>query len=315
MKIGKLGTNQLTDTERRLVNQQEMIQTIDALCSYVVRSLKKTRKRVKNGERDHIMNLATERGDYILDYAHRLKTHILMNAIPLRQQPDTNMTALDDLHRAEAAARKAILCNQYGEDVPVWILNDLLAAIDAQADDTLADTQRAIIEAAERRGYERGLKEAQAEAVQGAWTDPGVMTDREVLTDFVRVCRENKPVGQWPGERVCVAIERTMAREAPFQFISEADRSPEREPSNKNSDRPFSGPRKPAQPASVAVPADVARDAARYRWLRNDSGNAFDDPVIQGKYIGSPRADWLTGKHADEAIDLAMLAAAKGGGA
>ena len=68
--------NQLTDTERQLVNRQEMIQTIDALCSYVVRSLKKTRKRIKEGEQDHIMNLATERGDYILDYAHRLKTII-----------------------------------------------------------------------------------------------------------------------------------------------------------------------------------------------------------------------------------------------
>jgi hypothetical protein len=39
----------------------------------------------------------------------------------------------------------------------------------AQPDETLADTQRAIIEAAERRGYERGLKEAQQQPVaQGA---------------------------------------------------------------------------------------------------------------------------------------------------
>lgn len=70
-----------------------------------------------------------------------------------------------------------------------------------------------------------------------------------------------------------------------------------------------------AAPPAAAVSEDVARDAARYRFLRNDSGNAFDDPVIQGKYIGSPKADWLTGEHADEAIDRAMLAAAerKGG--
>lgn len=65
-------------------------------------------------------------------------------------------------------------------------------------------------------------------------------------------------------------------------------------------------------PPAAAVNVDLARDAARYRWLRNDSGNAFDDPVIQGKYIGSPKADWLTGEHADEAIDRAMLAAPKG---
>lgn len=63
-----------------------MIQTIDALCSYVVRSLKKTRKRIKDGEQNHMMNLATERGDYVLDYAHRLKTQISMNAIPLRAE-------------------------------------------------------------------------------------------------------------------------------------------------------------------------------------------------------------------------------------
>lgn len=58
------------------------------------------------------------------------------------------------------------------------------------------------------------------------------------------------------------------------------------------------------QPAAAAVPEGVARDAARYRWLRNDSGNAFRVPVIHGAHFDSPeRADWLTGEHADAAID------------
>ena len=62
------------------------------------------------------------------------------------------------------------------------------------------------------------------------------------------------------------------------------------------------------KPAPVAE--DVHRNAARYLYLRNNSGDVFDGPVIQGKYIGSPRADCLTGEDADEAIDHAMLTAA-----
>jgi hypothetical protein len=69
-------------------------------------------------------------------------------------------------------------------------------------------------------------------------------TDREVLREFIRICREHKPVGQWPGERVCKAIERAMDNEKPFRFISEEDMAPEREPSMKDSDRMLSGPRR-----------------------------------------------------------------------
>lgn len=43
------------------------------------------------------------------------------------------------------------------------------AAIAALSDDTLADTQRAIIEAAERRGYDRGLRDA---ALSGGEAEP-----------------------------------------------------------------------------------------------------------------------------------------------
>ncbi len=73
--------NQLTDTERNSMNREDMIQTIDALCSYVARSIKKTYKRVKASEQDHMMNLAVERGNYVLDYAHRLKANLI--ALPV----------------------------------------------------------------------------------------------------------------------------------------------------------------------------------------------------------------------------------------
>lgn len=52
----------------------------------------------------------------------------------------------------------------------------------------------------------------------------GDETNQEVLAEFIRVCREVKPVGQWPGERVCRAIENLMS--GPRDFISPDDRSP-----------------------------------------------------------------------------------------
>lgn len=52
----------------------------------------------------------------------------------------------------------------------------------------------------------------------------GDETNQEVLVEFIRVCREVKPIGQWPGERVCRAIENLM--NGPRDFISPDDRSP-----------------------------------------------------------------------------------------
>src|SRR5690606_29969659 len=76
-------------------------------------------------------------------------------------------------------------------------------------------------------------------------------TDREVLREFIRICREHKPVGPWPGERVCKAIERAMDNEKPFRFIAEADMAPERAPSMKDADRMLSGPRRAAPPPAA----------------------------------------------------------------
>lgn len=52
---------------------------------------------------------------------------------------------------------------------------------------------------------------------------PDDATAAEVVRHFIRTCREMKPVGQWPGERVCAAIERLLKCE----FIWPADRAPE----------------------------------------------------------------------------------------
>ena len=80
-------------------------------------------------------------------------------------------------------------------------------------------------------------------------------TDRELLVEFIRICREHKPVGQWPGERLCSAIERVMQNEKPFRFIAEADMAPERGHNGRggDADRPFSGPKRAQaqQPAAV----------------------------------------------------------------
>lgn len=107
-------------------------------------------------------------------------------------------------------------------------------------------------------------------------------TDRELLTEFIRICREHKPVGQWPGERLCAAIERVMEREKPFRFIDEADIAPERGHNGRggDADRPFSGPRRaaPHQPAPVVDDAMVEliqkwRKLAEQHGVRTFTGN------------------------------------------
>lgn len=60
------------------------------------------------------------------------------------------------------------------------------------------------------------------------------------------------------------------------------------------------------QPELIEYCCAMKRDAERYRWLRNDSGDDFETPWIA---LGMHGNEWLTGEHADAAID-----AANGGG-
>lgn len=115
-------------------------------------------------------------------------------------------------------------------------------------------------------------------------------TDRELLTEFIRICREHKPVGQWPGERLCTAIERMMERDKLFRFIAEADMAPERGHNGRggDADRPFSGPRRaePQQPAPVVDEAcnwrqqdedgDHISTGCGHEFILNDSGDYED---------------------------------------
>lgn len=83
-------------------------------------------------------------------------------------------------------------------------------------------------------GVDRAIESALARAVpessaltasaQDAISLRGDETNQEVLTEFIRVCRDVRPVGQWPGERVCRAIEALM--NGPRDFISPDKRSP-----------------------------------------------------------------------------------------
>ena len=54
----------------------------------------------------------------------------------------------------------------------------------------------------------------------------------------------------------------------------------------------------------------LRRDAERYRWLRNESGNDIASPYVCGVH-GAPMGDagWLTGEWLDEAVDKAMAVA------
>lgn len=65
------------------------------------------------------------------------------------------------------------------------------------------------------------------------------------------------------------------------------------------------------QPAAPAVPSDVERDAARYRWMRvrNEAAH-MDDPVGPYAVAGGFSAIPLSSDELDQAIDAAMLAAA-----
>lgn len=57
------------------------------------------------------------------------------------------------------------------------------------------------------------------------------------------------------------------------------------------------------QPELIEYCKAMKRDAERYRWLRNDSGDDFETPWIA---LGMHGNEWLTGEHADAAIDAAM---------
>ena len=94
--------------------------------------------------------------------------------------------------------------------------------------------------------------------VQGeAVFDPYGDTDVEVIRSFLSLCREAKPVGRWPGERVCLAIERLL--DPPRRdFISDADKAPRREHNGRggDADQMTSGPLY-TQPPAPAVGDDV----------------------------------------------------------
>lgn len=97
--------------------------------------------------------------------------------------------------------------------------------------------------------------------------DPYAATDSEVIAEFLRVCREMKPVGQWPGEHVCAAIER-LTQPGPRGFISEADRAPVRGHNGRGGDsnQAYSGPRACAAPSSEGKRDDRMTREQREAW-------------------------------------------------
>ena len=53
----------------------------------------------------------------------------------------------------------------------------------------------------------------------------------------------------------------------------------------------------------------LVRDAERYRWLRDESGNDLNAPFVCGVHGAAMGDDgWLVGETLDEAIDAAMEA-------
>lgn len=145
-------------------------------------------------------------------------------------------------------------------------------------------------------------------------------TDRELLVEFIRICREHKPVGQWPGERLCTAIERMMEREKPFRFIAETDMAPERGHNGRggDADRPLNGPRRaaPRQPAAVVDEAmvDAAIAAQDAHWANDDNyptrapRSAKGDAELHDKLArGAMRAALTAALARAQGVDEAMV--------
>ena len=67
--------------------------------------------------------------------------------------------------------------------------------------------------------------------------------------------------------------------------------------------------------AAAAVPEDVAKDAARYRWLRDgDNGGVLSVGALTGvSDMGWERVTWIYDEALDAAIDAAILSAKEKG--
>ena len=128
--------------------------------------------------------------------------------------------------------------------------------------------------------------------------DPYADTDAEIIQKFLSTCREMKPVGQWPGERVCVAIERLVKNQRRPEFISEDDRAPPREYNGRggDEDRPFSGPKntrhQPNVGAGVEEMSPEFTDSARAAiawvlWHHQGGSSPIGQPLRFALGMGS----------------------------
>lgn len=59
------------------MNRDDVIRTIDALCSYVTSRVAKARKFKQNGNASAEILTAVERADYVLEQAHKAKMYVL----------------------------------------------------------------------------------------------------------------------------------------------------------------------------------------------------------------------------------------------
>ena len=122
------------------------------------------------------------------------------------------------------------------------------------------------------------LATPQAPAAAPAVDDiPGDSTNLEVVQHFIRVCREMKPVGQWPGERVCRAIELLLT--TPRDFIAPEDRSPRRGHNGRggDADQMTSPLTTPAASGGAAVEVEAVGVLRK-----DDDGDGYIEWLLEG---------------------------------
>lgn len=135
---------------------------------------------------------------------------------------------------------------------------------------------------------------------------PEDATSYEVVTEFIRIGREMRPVGQWPGERVYSSIESVMS--TPRNFICPICHSPERQHNGRGGDakQPLPPYRKSKTDDAIAYAqqrsAAVVVDEAMVRRARN----AFSvDRVSNGEVI-----DAIAGRNYGDRLIAGIITAA-----
>jgi hypothetical protein len=117
-----------------------------------------------------------------------------------------------DLRRSAVVMSKYVQLDASTQEI-LKAANELEAALAQQTDDKLADTQRAIIESAEARGYRRGIEEAQQPGAQAVVIPEPSEDDVEAAQDAFDDVYDGMPGSDRPSLRAALTTYTARLRE------------------------------------------------------------------------------------------------------